>query len=422
MNRKWILICVLAYIFSSPIAFGADNEPKPTDCGEIKGPGDIVKCALRVHPEARGAVYDKEIAYGLVSQARRLPNPEFEAEFSQTDNIGQTSDTVELRLMFPLEIGGNRGARIKKSKAQADLVLSESLKTKEDVVINSLLKVYRLRQVLNELELTIESLNTFRTVKGQYNRRKSLGPEQAVSLDIFSLAEADYSMRQSALEAERGELIRELSIFIGRPFKVDRKILPKFRTNWPKLPATGDPVGSEFGIARAKKRLADGELEVAKSEAWPDFAIGPTYSLETENNDEISTVGISIEMPLPVFNLNGGAKAVARAEKKKAEILERSQQVNFKNIRENLVEIYSSVTQRLKKINPDVLSQTKHRRIHKYLKRGVVGAALVIESHRQIVEFQEHTNEQELRALLALWRVRALDGELLNEINNIKNP
>tara|TARA_B100001248_G_scaffold252134_1_gene227955 strand:+ start:8271 stop:9542 length:1272 start_codon:yes stop_codon:yes gene_type:complete len=397
----------------------AGNEPV---CGEIGNTKEFVVCALQNHPLIQESSYDLEIGKGLIKEARRIPNPEIELGVSQTDNIGQTSDTVDLALMMPIEIGGKRGSRINKALAKSELINSEVLKIQELVVLNSLLKIYRLRQVKVELGLIIESLSTFKKVKQQYKNRKSLGPEQAVSLDIFSLAEADYTMRHSALEAEKGELERELSLYIGKKIKPDKNILPKFKSEWPVLSDTAKLAGSDILISRAKRKIAESELEIARSNAWPDLAIGPTYSVETENNDRITTVGVGLQMPLPVFNLNGGNKAVAYAEKRKAEVSQKTQEVNLANRRENLVEIYRSITNRLKKINPESLGEVKHKRIHRYLKRGVVEASLVIESHRQIVEFQEHTNEQELKAVSALWQVRALDGVLLDEVKNINNP
>ena len=391
-------------------------EEKPS-CFTPEDARAFVDCALQYHPDAQGAKFDENKADGILKSAKQFPNPQLEAEFSETDNIGQTSKNVDLRLMFPVEyVGGKRGARIEMGSAEADLVRSQAQKTRENVAVGALLNLYRMRQLLEEIELTEESLETFKNVKRQYRKRKSLGPQQSVSLDIFSLAEADYSMRLSALEAEKSRLTSELSLTLGRPFKMDKEKLPKFKSNWPELSDDAEIVGPDLRIIKARKKMAEGSLSRAKSEAWPDFSIGPTYSSETQNNDRITTVGVSVEMPLPLFNLNGGAKAAALAEKHKATVQEKSQSQNLKFMRSNLVETYRRITERLKKIDPEKLGHAKHRRIHKFLKRGVVEAALVIESHRQIVEFREHTNEQELEALKALWQVRSFDGELLSAL------
>lgn len=388
-----------------------------SECLNPKDSKTFIECALLNHPQAQEAQLDESRAEGVLKNAKQFPNPELEMEFSETDNIGLTSKNVDLRLMFPIEyIGGKRGARIEKGKAEADLIKFEASKSIENVAAQTVINLYRMRQILDEIELTKESLTTFASVKRQYSQRKSLGPEQSVSLDIFGLAEADYSMRLSALEAEKSQLASELSRSIGQPFIMDKENLPRFKTSWPSLSDESEIIGPDIQILKAQSRLAEGALAMAKSEAWPSLSVGPTYSSETQNNDRITTVGISVQMPLPIFNLNGGAKASARAEKRIAEIKEKSQANYYRYVRKNLVDTYRRITERLTTINLNSLGHSKHKRIHKYLKRGVVEASLVIESHRQIVEFQEHTNQQELEALKAYLQVRSFDGELLQAL------
>ena len=115
MTHKMKLCCVFLGTFI-PMLAGAFDEVDKVSCGEINGAKDFISCALKAHPDARGTVYDQKKAEGLVQQAKRIPNPELETEVSQTDNIGQISDTVGLKLLIPIEVGGKRGDRIKKSK------------------------------------------------------------------------------------------------------------------------------------------------------------------------------------------------------------------------------------------------------------------------------------------------------------------
>ena len=58
------------------------------------------------------------------------------------------------------------------------------------------------------------------------------------------------------------------------------------------------------------------------------------------------------------------------------------------------------------------LLQAKHRRLHQLLRRGIVHSSLVIELHRQELEFVQATHKNELEALMTLFRVRAIDGAM----------
>jgi hypothetical protein len=56
-----------------------------------------------------------------------------------------------------------------------------------------------------------------------------------------------------------------------------------------------------------------------------------------------------------------------------------------------------------------------HANLEKYFNAGLISAPLVIETHRQMIELIESTNDQELVAVDSLWRIYILDGTFLNQ-------
>lgn len=56
--------------------------------------------------------------------------------------------------------------------------------------------------------------------------------------------------------------------------------------------------------------------------------------------------------------------------------------------------------------------EKKHKSVERQFERGVISSSLVIEAHRQMVDFTKSQNELELNALESLWRLKALDGSL----------
>ncbi|MBK8422893.1 MAG: hypothetical protein IPL30_03100 [Elusimicrobia bacterium] len=59
--------------------------------------------------------------------------------------------------------------------------------------------------------------------------------------------------------------------------------------------------------------------------------------------------------------------------------------------------------------------EKKHQGMESLFERGLVQSALVIEAHRQMTDFAESLNAQELRALEALWSIYVLEGSALQE-------
>ena len=59
--------------------------------------------------------------------------------------------------------------------------------------------------------------------------------------------------------------------------------------------------------------------------------------------------------------------------------------------------------------------EKKHRKIESLFKRGIISTSLVIESHRQLIEFFNTRFEFENGATEALWNIYKLNGEIENK-------
>ena len=59
--------------------------------------------------------------------------------------------------------------------------------------------------------------------------------------------------------------------------------------------------------------------------------------------------------------------------------------------------------------------EKKHKNMESLFERGLIQSSLIIEAHRQMADFTESVNEQELRAVEALWSIYALEGRIPQE-------
>ena len=158
--------------------------------------------------------------------------------------------------------------------------------------------------------------------------------------------------------------------------------------------------------------LAQANYELEKSNSYPDLKVGPTFEYEKLNVTNTKTVGIALTMDLPVFNVNGGGRAKAAKE-----IIVASSQ--FKNIQleseldlESWISTYRTYKDSLLTIATKKELERKHTRIEALFKRGIISTSLVIESHRQLIEFSNTRFEFEIGAVEALWNIYKMKGQL----------
>jgi outer membrane protein TolC len=383
---------------------------------ELKTAQDILDCALRHHPEVAQSEAARARDEALVRVARQRPNPELESKIVSGDESGQNVLATETSLLYTLELGGKRRARIHQASAQGELAAASLTESQELVALHTVRSLHRLRQIRSELSYLQESLTTFDRIVRQFRSRPVLPPEQAVSLSVFDLAKDEYSLRKKSLVEEETELKTFLEIATGSPYSEMKGILPWPKRSWPKILGTGETNASSSEVKKAVADLkkAEAGLSLAKSNAWPDFKLGPTVETGTLGRNDSTAFGGTISMPIPLLNLNRGEKAYAALERVRASAhLEQTHRKTSLE-RTKQLERYRSAVKGVSQIRLGDLNKSHHE-VEEFFGRGLVPSSLVIESHRQFFEITKILHEQELTALDALWRLYIIDGRVLEE-------
>lgn len=377
----------------------------------FNAPVDVFRCALANHPylvRERSRLKQGEHLLDIASQ---VPNPELEARLEHMDTSGSSSISTDITLLQPLELGGKRGARGLKARAEKMTLASDAVAVQDQVALDTVLDLYRLRQLQEEDEQIKEALRTFERVARQYRARGRLSPEQEVSLAVFRMAASDYRIRENLLEAEVHERRRSLEFATGRPFEVEAKLLPSGRTRWPELSEATESAAQATEVLKAKAALASAgaDVELAQAGGWPDLKLGPAFSNSGSGVNHQRTLGVMLNVPLPLFNVNGGQKAYSRVGVEMAARHYEAVQGRVVRERVNLVERYRRAVAAL--ANAGIDPHKEHAKVESYMERGIVPSGLVVESHRQFLEFLRSRHQQELAALEALWRIYAIDGQ-----------
>lgn len=424
-SRIWaILACVLIpslmLLFFSNVVRAEDTAAVPASqaCSRLGTPQDVIDCALSNHPEAQRARLSNIQAENLENAASQRPNPEIAGKSVFGSSLGDDVFNHEVNLAHTVELGGKRGARMDKALAEKETVAASSQRSREEVLLKTIHSLYRLRQIQAELHTLDEALETFSRIQRQFRSRPRRTPEQDVSLGIFDIAEGDYQLRKAALEAELATHTRGVELAIGREFEPSANVLPPKQKSWPKFQETAAPAsfrGSAMNSVRAGLKLAEAELSVAQSLSWPNLKIGPSFESQTSGPFTFQTYGVNLSFELPLFQINGGGRAVARSGLDLAERSLSLKECELSNQRKILLQKYDfSVKAVLASLTHAELEK-KHRNTDALFARGIIPSSLVIEAHRQIVDFTKNQNEQELSALEALWRIYVLEGRAFEE-------
>lgn len=405
---------VFKVLIGALIASGAHAAFASQACDSLNTPKDVLECALDSHPDLVRGKGSLKQADSLEDQAAQRPNPELSARSLFGKNEGESVTGHEVNLAHTFELGGKRSARIEKANAEKAQISSEFLKTKEEVYISISKILYRTRQVHSEIRTIDEALNTFERIQKQFKVRPRLAPEQEVSLSVFQLAEGDYKLRKSALESEENSLERSLEVAIGKEFPHGKEtILPPPQKNWPDLQiGNGDFKGSDFKVAVSELKNAQAEMEMAKGASWPDLKLGPSLQSQSQGSNQYLTYGLNLTLPLPLYQANGGGRAVAAAGLMRAEQSLELRKRELGQQRKILFNQYQKSSKALKESASLSEIEKKHKSVERQFERGVISSSLVIEAHRQMVDFTKSQNEQELNALEAMWRLKALEGSL----------
>lgn len=378
---------------------------------------DVLRCAQEEHPEVKRAKLAQNQSEALLDAASQVPNPELESQSVFGNVLGDQQAQSQISLTQPISLGGKRGA--KKAEARAVGVQSNAdlKKVQAEVIIETVVKLHRLRQIEKEKGILDETVSSYAKLVSQYRSRSHLSPEQEVSLSVFEMAHADSKIRRSLLSNEDRALEHYFHISTGHGLAELSKALPSAPKNWPTLGEKSDRSSPSPTLQRliADHEFASAELETARAHSWPDLRIGPMVQLQSAGPMRSQLYGFQINLELPFFNQNGGgrnyaSKGVSRAEGsisllKAEEAHERQEQVR----------VYQAALEALQSSVTSQELERKHSRIEALSVRGLISSSLAIEAHRQREELEKNRNERELKALEALWTVYKLDGRIFEE-------
>lgn len=407
-----LLLLVAISFFARPLWASSQSEI----CPSPKQPNDILKCLQSKHPEIQSEDTISEVSDRLARQGSAWKNPDVSLESVRGKNLGSTVVTTEVRISQAIELSGKRSARKSIGEALGDGFKAESLGKLEEVTLNGIRSLYRLTQINDEISKVEESIQRFKTIKNQYLARPQLNPEQEVTSGLIQLAVSEFEIKLNHLQTEKKRILTELSSSTGLTASSIEKNLPSVKTNWPETPNfEGEMRSSTLLKSKAQLNLAEGELKEARAMAWPEFTVSLIGADNIDGSLQYQTYGAAISLPLPLFQRNEGEKSLKSSQYSKALKLHRKNIERQENDLKNLIQVYETSVKNLKNTPSSQSVDNKHKKAESLFSRGMIAGPLIIETHRQLIEYTQSRNEEELKALEALWSLYLLNGTFLNQ-------
>lgn len=389
-----------------------------TNCSAAKSTQVFYACVIEHHPKMQSALLSIEAAQAVSGKITQMPNPELSLSSVQGKNGGENEGSTSLEVSVNLnESILKRSSLGKLGKAEEKILTVEAQEAIFQVQSQVIKNFYRYRQLLDELDLVIEAIDTFKKIENQFKARRARGPEQSVTLNLVELAQGDYALRKYHLNAEKTVIETEFKGIFGSDFNFKKEWLPPLKVNWPQI-KDSDFSKSNFELMKleAEKDKSEAEKSIAAVDSWPQVSVGPSIERNTSGINQYTAYGFNLTVNLPIFSVNGAGRNFAAKNALKIQKLYEysTKKAHFEN--QLLLQKYSSATEALKKtISIDTLKK-KHNEIDHLFRQGLAPGSAVIEAHRQISEFRQSQHEHEMEALDALMSLSFLSGKDLSEV------
>jgi len=267
---------------------------------------------------------------GLITDARKIFNPDLEHFTTTGDQFGQHNVTSESRIWFHLQLNGKRDkkARVLEVDQQMGKVERDrlALGVKREVILGLL----RYKQVLQEMR----SVKNLQSAVGNFIERyqdvKFLSPEQKVEVGALRISQRDLSLRMAELENEDGLLRRFFQRAMRENCEVTITGVDAGKENaWPDLRQYDyrPDQSVEFQLDRLSLQKSQYVFDREESRKVPDVKLSPVWQSNRLGNNEYNLFGASIILPLPFTDRNQGLRDSARVDVRRSEL-----ELDFKRI------------------------------------------------------------------------------------------
>lgn len=374
--------------------------------------------------------YDISIAEARVLQARLRPNPRVGVDAIYLDLLGagftpETSPAgpteASTSISWELETAGKRRLRTLAADEASGVVRQGFLDARRTLILevqNAFLSVVLAKEnvrTLGEILATFEGLvkvNQTRFEAGDISRVELMRSEVAALGFRNQLRRAELAARQERIRLQR---------LMGRTApSPDFDVQDEIRNDAPTegleaLTAAALAARPDLEALRREVRRAEAELRLQQALARPNVDFGVTHHKQFVGSLPGQSIGLRVEVPLPVLNRNQGEIERARQEKEQAAVRLRALEQQVRAEVASAWEQYMTARQLLETMERDMIGQARRVRdtIEFSYRRGEASFIDLLDAQRTFSETMQGYNEARVeyaRTLYLLDAITAREG------------
>lgn len=380
---------------------------------QVKNSIDILRCGLKYHPMILKQEENSYSSEALRTIANQVPNPSFESSLSAQNRGGFRT---EFGLSHTIERGGKKDSRISVANSEYHKAKSELAMIKSEVFVEIWQLLHELRQLKEFIELASEIAEVYDHSLKNYNSRKWVSKNQALDRDLIKLAKEEIETRIVLLKITSTEK-RSRLMYVSNTDLPGWNWLPTRPKLKPLNMSRGPSTSYTENFLMKNLEISKNRLQLERSNSVNDLNVGPIMELENTPSENLSaSFGVQLSMNIPFFHQNAGQIEYAQRRIEKEVVTlnqwKRANQINISSIKS----IYENSIKRLAIIYKNSSNNHFHVNLDQQSKSGLLSPTTVTEAHRQIMENLSGTHVLEMKALMAKWQFKQLNGTLLNEV------
>lgn len=280
-----------------------------------------IERALADNPDLTIAQREIEANDGLVMQSHVRPNPEL--AYALEDTRRETR-SQSLQLNLPLELGGQRAARISAAERGRDIAVAELSARRMDIRASVVAAFFDVLSAQELAALAQRSMELAQRATDAAAKRVLAGKVSPVEETKARVAEAGVRVEvvqaQSALRNARQRLAYLWGETTPRFSRVDGRM--DAPPHMPSLESVEQRAGQAPTLKRAQLELARRQslVDVERSKRVPDVTL--SVGVKRDEALQRNQVLFGVSVPLPLFDRNQGGllEAVKREDKARDEL------------------------------------------------------------------------------------------------------
>ncbi len=358
--------------------------------------------ALGANPELAAASAAIEGARGRLIQAGLWSNPALRLA-GRSDvllgNEGEYTLGVDFEQRFPI---AGRLARARDA-ARVDLAvaLAESREFERALIGDVQRTVYGIAALDEAIASRASVIRTAAELVQAATRRRQAAEVSDADVNLLEIELARFEQEKRRLELDRRVEAVRLNRLLYRAVDAPVSVSSSLVSTAFDPSQVGDPLARRPDLVRTRLEIdrARAETRLARAETWEDWTLGVGYENDRQvfrdepKLDPIGVkqddfVGVSVAVPLPLWNRNQGRLVTARADERRSQArlasLERAAEAEVEDARRRVEELSRVAREYDDSLVPR--SQRNVELLERGYRQGLVGITTLVQAEQQLAD------------------------------------